>query len=480
MNRFSLFTFCSKEYRDALDVMLPSWLEASGAAKIYVYTDFDYPYDDKRVVIINEIDNILEWLTDKLALKNVMRVRDSYTNEENSKPTQVKWLASTGMKAYVFQKVMRKRSRNLVYIDVDCYVKGDISHVFDQEFDIATTRMGHSNPKVFVSSGIVFLRNNPDTRRFVKQWQETQEENIENNIGVRAYSASFQQRAYDYVIKNTECALLPLEESIYNSNRGNNDRWIQEVTKDQPLVLHFKGRRWRNKQLFKMTTEDCYKQRDQQKITVVLVLRSGGRFGLDDVKLLARKIHRTSWVDLVCMSDMDFKIDGVERIPLDHNYPGWWSRMELYSPRMREYRPFLYVDLDTAVLGSLNELVEKIPCKKTMYVPLEDFYQTNLLATGLLWMPLESDKINWVWVQWMKARCPVSSTRMDYFLRQHIKPDVFWQELTQSVKGFKKKGGGSRKYLESPNGASVVCFHGKPSIWDAAAKHEWIKEYVDE
>src|SRR5512138_2980603 len=92
------------------------------------------------------------------------------------------------------------------------------------------------------------------------------------------------------------------------------------------------------------------------KKTIVLVLRSGKDFGFRDVELIARHING-KWQSpvrprIVCLWDKattHYNLGNIE-------YPGTWSRMQLYSPEMEQYRPFLYVDLDTAVINSLENI----------------------------------------------------------------------------------------------------------------------------
>jgi len=209
-------------------------------------------------------------------------------------------------------------------------------------------------------------------------------------------------------------------------------------------------------------------------MNIVLVLRKGRGFGERDVELLARHIRRTTPdANIICLANIPIRIEGVEYVPMFNNWNKWWCRMELYSPSLKHFRPFLYVDLDTVVLGDLNNIINAIPDKK-MYIPLEDFYQKGKLATGLLWMPRDNPKINQVWIEWLKARCPDTEKRMDYFLREVIEPDAFWQQITDQVISFKPKG---KQLQEKPN-KSVVCFHGKPSIWEANV--EWVKQYRNE
>lgn len=44
---------------------------------------------------------------------------------------------------------------------------------------------------------------------------------------------------------------------------------------------------------------------------------------------------------------------------IELGYPfleGWWSKLELFSDELKDYRPFLYLDLDSLVLGPILEM----------------------------------------------------------------------------------------------------------------------------
>ncbi|KKK78135.1 hypothetical protein LCGC14_2846620, partial [marine sediment metagenome] len=55
----------------------------------------------------------------------------------------------------------------------------------------------------------------------------------------------------------------------------------------------------------------------------------------------------------VCLSNVE---GPCERIPLLHNWPGYWSKIELFRPGIFEDR-VLYLDLDLVVLESLIPLI---------------------------------------------------------------------------------------------------------------------------
>ena len=56
----------------------------------------------------------------------------------------------------------------------------------------------------------------------------------------------------------------------------------------------------------------------------------------------------------VCLSNAEVPC---EKIPLEHNWPGYWSKIELFRPGLFEDR-VLYLDLDVLVLDDLTPIVE--------------------------------------------------------------------------------------------------------------------------
>lgn len=211
--------------------------------------------------------------------------------------------------------------------------------------------------------------------------------------------------------------------------------------------------------------------------TIVLVLRSGGDFTFKDVELITRHIN-SKWSgkpypQIICLYDkasMEYDLGNIKVIPLPTNQPGTWSRIHLYSPEMDKYRPFLYIDLDTVIVKSLENIFSLIR-DESKFIALEDFWQKGKLATALVWFPKNCAKVHKVYQSFNGA----SGKRMDTFLRKNIKADVYWQQLTNTIHDFKSK---SRKLLQTiPIGADLICFHGKPRIHNA--QHiQWVKDYV--
>jgi hypothetical protein len=216
------------------------------------------------------------------------------------------------------------------------------------------------------------------------------------------------------------------------------------------------------------------------KRTIVLVLRSGKDFSFTDVELICKHINSKWKADekpqIICLWDnatREYNLGKLKLIPLKNDYPGTWARMQLYSPEMEQYRPFLYVDLDTAIINSIENIFDLVK-DESLFITLEDFWEKGKLATGLVWFPAASNKIQGVWKAWQKSSA--KGVRMDKFLRECIKPDAFWQKLTDSIADFKPK---SKEYLKLiKEGTNLVCFHGNPRI-PQATNIKWVNEYVN-
>jgi len=214
--------------------------------------------------------------------------------------------------------------------------------------------------------------------------------------------------------------------------------------------------------------------------TVVLVLKEGKDFGFRDVKLIVRHIHG-KWKSstkprIICFWDKAeeyYDLGNVELFPLTNPWPRTWARMVLYGPDAEQFRPFLYVDLDTAIIQSLENIFELVK-DPSMFITLEDFYQKDKLATALVWFPAASEKISRVWEAWRNTR--PKGSRMDYFLRKVLVPDAFWQDLTNTIHDFKPHK--LPKLMEVPKGTDLICFHGKPRIHNIT-EVSWIKTYIE-
>ncbi len=93
---------------------------------------------------------------------------------------------------------------------------------------------------------------------------------------------------------------------------------------------------------------------------VICVYKTGGDFDLRYVEALRFATERYLGFghEFVCLTD-DVKgvssIKGVTAIKLKHNWPGWWSKIELFRPDLSSDNTTIYFDLDVLILKDISE-----------------------------------------------------------------------------------------------------------------------------
>lgn len=103
-------------------------------------------------------------------------------------------------------------------------------------------------------------------------------------------------------------------------------------------------------------------------LTVACVWKTGGVYDrYDYVGRMARAVARnlTRPYRFVCLTDAAEVPPGVERIPLLHNWPGFWSKVELHRPGLFT-GPVIFFDLDTVICGSLDPIADAIDDAKPL------------------------------------------------------------------------------------------------------------------
>lgn len=198
----------------------------------------------------------------------------------------------------------------------------------------------------------------------------------------------------------------------------------------------------------------------QDTVRVFCVLKSGGIYTADHVRCLSRQIRNEQ---LWCLSDV--VIPDVPTIPLKHGWPGWWSKLELFSLN----EDLLYIDLDSVVLGDIQQLVraETTACR--------DFLQPKHINSSVMFIKSEDSG---VYEQF--CRSP------EKYIREYRSWPAKWgdqgfiESCLPNVERFEK--GLVRSYRKDcissvPEGTVVVSFHGKPKPW--AIPGGWVSEFYN-
>jgi hypothetical protein len=161
-----------------------------------------------------------------------------------------------------------------------------------------------------------------------------------------------------------------------------------------------------------------------------------------------------------CLSDV--KIDGVETHKLERNWPGWWAKMNLFSPTLKG--DFLFVDLDTVITGPLDDILAR-----DRLTVLTDFYRDGVklkdgIGGGLLYLP-EKDRQQ-IWDEFTVN--PAMSMKLNPRGDQHFFEQFWRTRADRWQKVLPGQVASWKVHCKSdivPPDARVVCFHGLPRPW---------------
>ena len=171
--------------------------------------------------------------------------------------------------------------------------------------------------------------------------------------------------------------------------------------------------------------------------TLVCVARSGGRYDGVWVERLAQgaRRHIEGLGRIVCLTDSEFAVKGVETVPLRHDWPGWWAKMEAFRPDLSSERTVL-LDLDTMLLRNAGALLAGAGV-----VAMEDFFHRGRVSTAImafdggslahLYRRFAADPERWM----APGSCGDvpnavhgDQVVVDHFLREAGEPVAFWND----------------------------------------------------
>lgn len=193
-------------------------------------------------------------------------------------------------------------------------------------------------------------------------------------------------------------------------------------------------------------------------LTVACVLKSGGIYDASWVTPLKNGVAKHLPIEhrFVCLSDVEVPC---ERIPLEHDWPGWFAKIELFKLS----GPLLYFDLDSAIVGDLSDIAGAVtgPGLTT----LEDFYRPGGIGSGVMAWGETQLSLYYLFLnspqKWMKA-CGGGGDQ-SYIERVRIS-DKWQAKLPGQIVSYK---------VHCQNGippdARVVCLHGRPKFADMPA-----------
>jgi len=157
------------------------------------------------------------------------------------------------------------------------------------------------------------------------------------------------------------------------------------------------------------------------------------------------------------------KIDGVNCIKPFLPYSGWWSKLNLFSPRVPE-GPNIYFDLDVIITGNIDFLYSFALCK---FAAPENWAQSGhggIQSSVMAWNGTWRRPFEEVQKQWPDIRKRLWGDQ-----------EFYWELLGDDW--IRIPGIGSYKYHCKnglPKELKVITFHGKPDYHEVDA--EWIRQ----
>jgi hypothetical protein len=204
------------------------------------------------------------------------------------------------------------------------------------------------------------------------------------------------------------------------------------------------------------------------ELTVACVLRSGGQYTADHVRgLMAQVEHWLPTARFVCLSDLPVPC---ERVSLESDWPGWWSKIELF----RHFKGrTLYLDLDTVIVADPARLVTG------RFTMVQNWKCKRLRTSAVMSWAGDYGHIP-------KAFAPIAGKVMQaYVTSERWGDQAFIAERAGRVDTFLPSAIASYRYQPfpggmPPKGARIVAFNGNCVPWEgpAWARRWWAAEGV--
>jgi hypothetical protein len=194
-------------------------------------------------------------------------------------------------------------------------------------------------------------------------------------------------------------------------------------------------------------------------LTVVSVLKSGGEYKPEHVLALQAMCQRFLPAHkFVCLTDRS--IPGCECVSLKHDWPGWWSKMELFSLRP----PILYFDLDTVLVDDCTSIVSAAGGHP--FIILRDVYRGKLnqraMQSSIMYWEEPLDFLSESFRSSPDFVPGGDQIVIERLLLERNYPVAYWQDITDAIVSFKAD---HREQGARP-GDRIIIFHGKPRPWE--------------
>lgn len=341
-----------------------------------------------------------------------------------------------------FTRFINSRSKYYRNIDLN---KNDIYKIIDTFHEISLCVIDTMNPKIDINI-IENIFNNMNINGTILLLNYSADSQNKNDLIIRKFLYKFE--------KQISCS----EQLIKNGNRENH------------LIIRC---------IDKLKSSHISPSSPSNRaLSIALVLKSGGIYDYNYVNNLVAGIKRHTTIphEIVCLTDNPSNLDvsKIDRIiPLRHNYPKWWSKIELFRSDIFGKNRVFYIDLDTIIVDNIDDILQI----DSEFCGLRDFYKIVTLGSGLMsWYP---ERVVQIYDNFVKNSLSIMANYAggDQVWIDEQKPSIkYFQDIfINNIVSYKKHCIKNNNII-IPDDARIVCFHGTPRphmIIDPIIKNHW-------
>jgi hypothetical protein len=210
-------------------------------------------------------------------------------------------------------------------------------------------------------------------------------------------------------------------------------------------------------------------------LNVLCVCKSGSIYDASWVEKLKNAVERNLKRPHVftCLSDIPVPCN---RIPLKHDWPGWWSKIELFRPGVID-RPTLYLDLDTIIVGELK--LETLLASAVDFAMLRNFWNDEMYGSGVMWFSGETVPYH-VYEKFAKQPQAYIAHHERNKSGPYVGDQAFISDNVEGIDQINEYLPGIYSYKmhcqrRLPSDASIICYHGSPRPTEVF--NEWMMEH---
>lgn len=182
-------------------------------------------------------------------------------------------------------------------------------------------------------------------------------------------------------------------------------------------------------------------------LTVCLVCVPGGVYNISHVHRLFEQVSR------------NLSIPFGRFVIFESDKPGWFAKLDIFKPGRLTGR-VLYIDLDSTVIGSLDDLVN-YPAPFTIVKNFKEFKEPNKAMFNSSVMVWDAGVADHLYNNFTPDVMERLNGDQDWISEQMPNADTFPPDWCVSYK--------VRRYAKlntMPKDARVICYNGKPKPWD--------------